>query len=76
MVYCEIYVFTNSSEILIDCIVGNAENVQIMTLKKGCSFPVFFFVSVFVVLGSVQFDYQLCLGAVKVHNVVSDDFLS
>ena len=68
-------ILANASEILVYCVVGNADNHKISFLYFPGTNGIFYHGIWFVVLGAVQFDHQASLVAIKIDNIIIDHFL-
>ena len=69
-------VLTDTPEIPHNFIIGNSQNLQAIALEKGCSFRVFFHAGSLKVLRTIQFNDQFGLCAVKIRNILAQNFLS
>ena len=68
--------FTNTSEITVDLRIRYSHYCQSVVLKKSSSFLIMLFTIVCVMPGTIKLYNELCLGAIKIHNVFSHNSLT
>jgi len=74
--YRSIDIFTNALEISADFVVGDTNNSKAITNQKSGTVCIFFNVPIFVVMRTIQLNYQLGFCAVKVCYIFPQNFLS
>ena len=75
MFYHTIYVFANAVKVLTYLIIWYSYDRQAISSQKARSISIFHHSIRLKMLGAIQFDDQLCLGAVKINDISSQDFL-
>ena len=68
-------VFTYTTEISVDRIIGNAKDHQAVLLQKGCPDRIFSLIRILVMLGTIQFYDKLCFITIKIYDIDTDCFL-
>ena len=71
-----IYIFTNSFEIFIHIIIGYSQHFKTVLFKELRPCKVFLSLFVAIMLRTVDLNNEICLGTIKINNILSDDFLT
>ena len=73
--YRSIDVFTDSSKIMMNRVIGNTDNGQPVFFQKRSSHSIFYHILFFVMLRAIQLNDKFCFCAIEICNEVSQNFL-
>ena len=76
LLYDDIDLLADPSEIPIDLQIRKAKHKQSKLLQVRCSLAIFLFGHLIIMLRAVQLDHQLCACTVKIYDILTKNFLS
>ena len=74
--YDHVDIFTNATEITVNIQITNSDYIQFHAVQICCSHRIFSGLLRLVMTTAIQFNNQPCLCTVKIHNIVTDCFLT